>query len=211
MENKKFPETLEIVGVTFQIKDADALLEARGHISQSDYENQEINIKTTLPNSRRLSYLLIEIGHDLLSSTGISKARAKRLREPFGRCLFQLVKDNSFDWLYNKEPTPCRSVIIHGLRYRIIENDAHLDDCGLSGEIDYRNLTIAIHSSVSPDARNAILVHEIVHGLLYESGCVDEKNDEKLVEPLGHFLYQLLTRNDFSFAYAGGSATLYDF
>lgn len=212
MKNKKLPETLEIVGLKHFINEDDKRLKASGYISEGSPDEQEIVILSTLPFLRRLSYLMIEVGHIMLLAAGVPGTKAKKLREPFGRCLFQLVKDNSFDWLYNADKSPtapsiATSVYIHGLCYCVTwDADEHLDDMHFAGEINYRDLTIALHSTLPFHSAALVLCHEIVHGLLYESGCIVEQNNEKLVEPMGHFLYQLFTSNDFSFAYERRSA-----
>lgn len=77
-----------------------------------------------------------------------------------------------------------KKVRINGIEYRVSVREA---DYKL-GHCDYTNCEIVIHSK-QDDARKAkVLVHEILHGALYEAG-LEDMNNEATVTKLEGVLY----------------------
>jgi hypothetical protein len=86
-----------------------------------------------------------------------------------------------------------KTVKINAIEYKVSVREA---DYKL-GHCDYTNCEIVIHSKQN-DARKAkVLVHEILHGALYEAG-LESMNTEDTVTKLEGVLYDILKNNDFS-------------
>ena len=112
-----------------------------------------------------------------------------------------MLKDNNFTWVTDLKTEIPTAVKINGITYAIKSDDQsndYLDHKRLAGECAYDILEIKLDSRLAPTAKRVILCHEIVHGILHESGYGD-KNNEALVRPLGFFLYLFLRDNDFNF------------
>jgi Zn-dependent peptidase ImmA (M78 family) len=68
----------------------------------------------------------------------------------------------------------------------------------LLGEITYAQATIYINEEQNDQLKEATLLHEIVHGILYHMGS--ELNDnEKFVEGFSSGLHQVFRDNGWSF------------
>jgi len=91
------------------------------------------------------------------------------------------------------------SVKIGGIDYSIRNDcDEYLDGAKIMGEINLVTQTISIDSKLKKQRKEQVLVHEIVHGLLYEMGNEDWNNEE-FVNPFSNILYQLLKDNKINF------------
>lgn len=66
-----------------------------------------------------------------------------------------------------------------------------LDDC--IGECDYDSNTITIDGRLAYDRKFNVLVHELLHAMLFEAGYLD--HDEDLVMRLGNVLTLFLLDN----------------
>ena len=70
----------------------------------------------------------------------------------------------------------------------------------LSGEIDYQKKTIYLaKKDYSEEFIKGVFIHEVMHGIIYESGHKDICNDETLIEPTGNILYGLIINNTETF------------
>jgi Zn-dependent peptidase ImmA (M78 family) len=91
-------------------------------------------------------------------------------------------------------------VKISGIDYdiSIAENRKANDDGDiLMGEIVYHQASIYINEDLNEQLKEATLLHEIVHGILYHMGS--EMNDnEKFVEGLSSGLHQVFRDNNWS-------------
>lgn len=96
-----------------------------------------------------------------------------------------------------------------GLKFRvgavdyIVREVKGLHDRGqeLYGWVTYDDTTIRIESDLSVDRKKNVLVHELVHAMLYEAGY--DEQDEELVTRLGNVMTQVLRDNDFEFIREG--------
>ncbi len=69
------------------------------------------------------------------------------------------------------------------------------DEGCVAGEISYLTGNIYIKDSLSTDYKRTTLWHEIIHGLLHQSGQLEASQDEDLVTALGFGITQLLRDN----------------
>lgn len=91
-----------------------------------------------------------------------------------------------------------KSFRIGSVDYNVKEVDGlHSDGQNLYGLVTYGLCLIQIDSASSDTRKRNILIHEIVHAILFEAGI--EEQDEDLVNRLGHVLAQVLRDNDFEF------------
>jgi Zn-dependent peptidase ImmA (M78 family) len=67
----------------------------------------------------------------------------------------------------------------------------------LYGQVTYKDAHIQIDDSLSKNRENEVLVHELLHAMLFEAGYMEQ--DEELVNRLASVLHQVLRDNDFSF------------
>ncbi len=183
------------------MKETDAELNAANLISRSDIDTQSINILTTIPTERQHRLLCGEVASQLLYAAGLDMAECDRIYINVGNTLHNMLKYNNFTWVADLKAEIPTAVNINGITYAIRSDDQsndYLDHKRLAGECAYDILEIKIDSRLAPTAKRVILCHEIVHGILHESGY-GGKNDEALIKPLGYFLYLFLRDNDFSF------------
>lgn len=84
---------------------------------------------------------------------------------------------------------------ILGVRYEVAFVERLLGDDGkvLNGDINYESLVIRIESSLPEAMMIRVMMHEIVHAVLYQSGFVQHK--EKQVQALGFGLVAVLQAN----------------
>ncbi|GHP12991.1 hypothetical protein YK48G_04160 [Lentilactobacillus fungorum] len=87
-------------------------------------------------------------------------------------------------------------VCIGGINYQIkfVKNleDTNQPCWGLT---EYEKATIFLRDGLSWQKRRQTLIHEMVHVMLHEAGLDDVCNDEKLVNPLGNVLNEVLADN----------------
>lgn len=197
----KLPTYIITGGVPLFLREADAELNAADLLSKSNIETQSISILTTTPTERQHRLLCGELASQLLYAAGLDTEECDKIYVCVGNTLHNMLRDNSFSWVASLDTEIPKAVAINGITYSIQSADiydAELDHKNLAGECSYDDLTIKVDSRLAPTAKRVILCHEIVHGMLYESGYED-KNNEKLVKPLGYFLYLFLRDNDFGF------------
>lgn len=63
------------------------------------------------------------------------------------------------------------------------------------GEIDYERNTIFLNEDGNIDTKQATLLHEIIHWILYTSGQVKVNNDEGVIECLTNHLMMVFRDN----------------
>lgn len=199
---KTLPISVSVGGIPFSVVDTIDDEHRNKLACASSIYQQKIEVLEEAPFPRRLYYLMREVGHLLLDAAGYE---GKAFSDAFGSVLYRLIRENSFAWL--KGSTDGRklpsTVFVNGMPYMVsIEEDRHLDDKNLLGEVSYTDICIYIHSVMKPEARDVVFLHEVTHAMLHEAHGTTI-NKERLVEPLSYLLYQLLMDNDFSFAYNG--------
>lgn len=92
-----------------------------------------------------------------------------------------------------------------GMKFRIgavdyeIKEVADLHDKGeeLLGWVTYNDCLIRIDSALSDKRKRSVIIHELLHAMLYEAGY--DEQDEEMVRRLGNVLAQVLRDNDFGF------------
>ncbi len=86
--------------------------------------------------------------------------------------------------------------IYHVVLFPYIEIDGNRN---IHGTIDYNHQEIKLVANMKKEKHEETLIHEIVHGLLYESGTEDlikEGELEKFVDSLGKYLYRFILENN---------------
>lgn len=91
-------------------------------------------------------------------------------------------------------------VKIGGTIYEIKNTPYSFDDdkTTVMGDIDQVAAKIKINNldpSVSPVRKQQALIHEILHGMLFEAGY-EEEIDEQLIKRLSMVMYQVVKEND---------------
>lgn len=71
------------------------------------------------------------------------------------------------------------------------------DKYNLFGQVVYGDTSVDIDAALSEQRQHNVLVHELVHAMMFEAGIEDQ--DEDLVNRLGHVLHGVLRDNDFGF------------
>ena len=82
-----------------------------------------------------------------------------------------------------------------GLNYQVIEveNFPEVDDRNLIGLCDYEKQEIYIRQSLPSQKKKQVLIHELTHAILNESGY--EEQDEDFVNRFSIVLHQVLSDN----------------
>lgn len=88
-------------------------------------------------------------------------------------------------------------VKIGALDYKIIESSLvhDLPEMYKMGEIDYTDSKIYIDTELHNRVKRNTLLHEIVHGMLNDSGHLVERDNEGLVSALAGQLHSLIREN----------------
>lgn len=95
-----------------------------------------------------------------------------------------------------------KSICISPFEYKLNfeEQPKISDEVYCSGFIDTDNLSISIKKSLHKEKAAVILLHEIIHGILMQSGLnLSEDEDsyyEQIIEVLSHSLYGVLIDNE---------------
>jgi hypothetical protein len=91
-------------------------------------------------------------------------------------------------------------VKIGGIEYSVEEKEVVIinGNSNYSGKIDYHQATIEILKDSPEQRKEETLIHEILHGVFYESGCVIE-DEEEIVSKASRVLYQVLKDNKLTF------------
>lgn len=95
------------------------------------------------------------------------------------------------------------SVKIGGLTYTVKKVSDLQGKEGDWGHIQYKTQEITLDDSLKEQLEDQTLIHEITHGILVEAGYND--HEEEQADRIGKILYQVLTDNDFSWLWKGGS------
>lgn len=91
-----------------------------------------------------------------------------------------------------------KEIKIGGINYHVqIVERLQDNNEAVWGYTDYKIAEIFIDAGLSSQKQDQVLMHEALHASLHEAGLDDICNDEKIVNPLGNILYQLITENDF--------------
>ena len=75
----------------------------------------------------------------------------------------------------------------------LVEKDVDGDKYKLFGRIDFEKLTIDIWNGVHPQMTPQVIMHEIVHGILYHAGYQD--HSEELINAITNGLLALSRDN----------------
>ena len=91
-----------------------------------------------------------------------------------------------------------KSIRIGSVEYGVKEVEG-LHDSGqeLLGWVTYCDTLIRIDTNVSESRKKNVLMHEVLHAMLYEAGY--DEQDEELVRRLGNVMTQVFIDNDFGF------------
>lgn len=93
-------------------------------------------------------------------------------------------------------------VKIGGIEYSVEEKEVVIinGNSNYSGKIDYHQATIEILKDYPEQRKEETLIHEILHGVFYESGCeLEDEKEEEIVSKASRVLYQVLKDNIFQF------------
>ena len=89
------------------------------------------------------------------------------------------------------------NVLIDAINYRVEETDEPIlidrKECG--GGVFYNESLIKIGNFVKGDAKTKVLMHEIVHAILFERGMIEASDDEQLVEELAKGIINVIRNN----------------
>ena len=86
-------------------------------------------------------------------------------------------------------------VKIGGLKYDVLIDDTLYAKESCIGEIRHKETLIMIDNNLSDEAKGLTLIHEIIHGLLYQIANHELLNNEEFVEPFSNALYALIVDN----------------
>lgn len=88
-------------------------------------------------------------------------------------------------------------VKVAGIDYEVNEVPNMEDDFNRLGQILYTKGIIKVDSQMSPDRKEQVFVHELLHGIFYEAGI--EEQDEDMINRVSIVLYQVLKDNPLNF------------
>ncbi|HEL2556405.1 TPA: hypothetical protein U0648_001684 [Streptococcus suis] len=104
----------------------------------------------------------------------------------------------------NRDKKPgMETVKIGGITYTVSKEPDLQGKSGEWGHIEYKTGKIVLDDSASQQIEDQTLIHEIAHGMLVEAGYV--QHEEEQADRIGKILYQVLTDNDFSWLWKGGT------
>lgn len=86
---------------------------------------------------------------------------------------------------------------VGSIDYTVGEVDELVAKYRLFGQVVYGDSHIEIDSDMSLTRKHNVLIHELLHAMLFEAGI--EAQDEDLVNRLAHVLHQVMRDNDFDF------------
>ena len=90
-----------------------------------------------------------------------------------------------------------QNVLIDSVNYRIEETDEPIiierKECG--GGVFYNESLIKVGNFLKGDAKTKVLMHEIIHAILFERGMSEASEDEILVEELAKGFLNLIRMN----------------
>ena len=80
--------------------------------------------------------------------------------------------------------------------YDIVYDNEYLDEKELTGEIDYYNKKIIVRNDRDEVEFLNTFIHEVLHGIFYQSGDRNLKEDENLINCIANGLTQVIVDND---------------
>ena len=80
--------------------------------------------------------------------------------------------------------------------YDIVYDNGYLDEKELTGEIDYYNKKIIVRNDRDEVEFLNTFIHEVLHGIFYQSGDRNLKEDENLINCIANGLTQVIVDND---------------
>lgn len=80
--------------------------------------------------------------------------------------------------------------------YDIVYDNEYLDEKELTGEIDYYNKKIIVRNDRDDAEFLNTFIHEVLHGIFYQSGDRNLKEDENLINCIANGLTQVIVDND---------------
>jgi Zn-dependent peptidase ImmA (M78 family) len=93
---------------------------------------------------------------------------------------------------------------MNGLAFTVGANTYHVEEVeGLVakyevyGQVTHTDNLVEIDSDMAKDRKANVLIHELLHAMLFEAGY--DEQDEDQVRRLGNVLSQVLRDNDFGF------------
>ncbi|MCM0413869.1 hypothetical protein [Staphylococcus aureus] len=88
-----------------------------------------------------------------------------------------------------------------GVKYKIVQLEDVDNNPSCLGLCIYKDSLIQLKRGLSFERKKQILIHELLHAMMYESGY--EEHDEELVNNLSIVINQVISQNDIK-------ATLYE-
>ena len=79
--------------------------------------------------------------------------------------------------------------------YDIVYDNEYLDEKELTGEIDYYNKKIIVRNDRDKVEFLNTFIHEVLHGIFYQSGDRNLKEDENLINCIANGLTQVIVDN----------------
>ena len=79
--------------------------------------------------------------------------------------------------------------------YDIVYDNEYLDEKELAGEIDYYNKKIIVRNDRDEVEFLNTFIHEVLHGIFYQSGDRNLKEDENLINCIANGLTQVIVDN----------------
>lgn len=86
-----------------------------------------------------------------------------------------------------------RTYKIGGVAYTVSEVKGLQSKYGLFGHVRYGDCTIEIDADLSDERKQQTLIHELLHGMLFEAGYTEQ--DEDLVNRVSAVLHQVINDN----------------
>lgn len=86
-----------------------------------------------------------------------------------------------------------RTYKIGGIEYTVSEVKGLQSKYHLFGQIRYGDCTIEIDADLSDDRKQQTIIHELLHGMLFEAGYTEQ--DEDLVNRLATVLHEVINDN----------------
>lgn len=79
--------------------------------------------------------------------------------------------------------------------YTVVETTDLMLKHNLLGHVTYHDAQIAVESTLCAQRKASVIIHELLHAMLYEAGY-DEQDEDQVVR-LGNVLTQVLRDNSF--------------
>jgi predicted metallopeptidase len=95
------PQKVNICGMEYAIRqDKDEYLDAVNSLGEIIYTAQEIYIKSTMSDDRKIKVLVHEVSHGIMFETGaIKNGQVEATINFVSMCLYQFIKNNNFEWV----------------------------------------------------------------------------------------------------------------